>query len=355
MPRDTRRRTAKSREPPARLTINDIARLAAVSKKTVSRVINRSPFVKEETRAHIKSIIDAHGYHPDPQARGLAFRRSFLIGMIYEQPNPQYVVSMQEGILDALSGSGFELVIRPCQRQSKTFFEDIRTFVERQKLYGVVLPPPLSEAERLARLLDELGCRYVRIASVSLDDPERMVVTHDHLGGAAAARRLAELGHRCVAHVSGPPSFRSSHERRRGFVSGLAEFGLTLPKTRALEGAYTYESGLECGRSLLAKGQRPTAIFTGNDEMAFGIYRAAQEAGLRIPHDLSVVGFDDLPIASRIWPPLSSVRLPIHDMGKIAAEKLLAASEARHRAGIDEFKPTLIERASIAAPRTERA
>src|SRR5207342_1893096 len=107
--------------PRRRPTINDIARLAGVSKKTVSRVINASPYVQKETRERIEAVIAEHGYAPDPQARGLAFRRSFLIGLVYDNPNPQYVVNMQLGLLDGMKGSGFELVVHPCDRGSPTF------------------------------------------------------------------------------------------------------------------------------------------------------------------------------------------------------------------------------------------
>src|SRR5204863_9470252 len=117
---------APSDVPRRRPTINDIARLAGVSKKTVSRVINASPYVQKETRERIEAVIAEHGYAPDPQARGLAFRRSFLIGLVYDNPNPQYVVNMQLGLLDGLKGSGFELVVHPCDRASATFLDDLR-------------------------------------------------------------------------------------------------------------------------------------------------------------------------------------------------------------------------------------
>src|SRR3954466_8270024 len=120
--------------PRRRPTINDIARLAGVSKKTVSRVINASPYVQKETRERIEAVIAEHGYAPDPQARGLAFRRSFLIGLVYHNPNPQYVENMRRGLLDGLKGSGFELVVHPYDRASATFLDDLRGFVERQKL-----------------------------------------------------------------------------------------------------------------------------------------------------------------------------------------------------------------------------
>lgn len=235
--------------PRRRPTINDIARLAGVSKKTVSRVINASPNVQKETRERIEAVIAEHGYAPDPQARGLAFRRSFLIGLVYDNPNPQYVVNMQLGLLDGMKGSGFELVVHPCNRASPTFLSDLRGFIERQKLFGVVLTPSVSEDERVAALMGDIGCEYVRVASVSLDAPAHMIETRDRLGGEAAAHHLADLGHRCVAFISGPPSFRSSRERREGFEAGLAARGLQLEPGYSQEGAYTFESGIECAAS----------------------------------------------------------------------------------------------------------
>jgi LacI family transcriptional regulator len=333
-----------------RLTITDIARLAGVSKKTVSRVINQAPYVRKDTRARIEAIIAEHGYQPDPQARGLAFRRSFLVGMIHDNPNPQYIENIHLGILGALASRGYELVIRPCDRHSPSFLEDMRSFVERLRLFGIVLTPSVSEDDRLARLLESLDCPYVRIACAPLDKPARLVLTHDAHGAAAAARRLAELGHRRIAYISGPPLFRSSHERGQGFIAGLAEYGLALDADMTVPGAYTYESGLARARELLGRPDPPTAIFAGNDEMASGIYGAAHELGIRIPEDLSVIGFDDAPIATRMWPAMTSVRLPVQDMGRVAAEKLFAKPKEAARASTGEFTPTLIERRSTAPP-----
>jgi LacI family transcriptional regulator len=335
-----------------RSTINDIARLAGVSKKTVSRVINESPFVRAETREKVREIIREIGFTPDPQARGLAFRRAFLIGMIYDNPSAQYIVNMQQGILDAMRGTSFELVIRPSDRASPTFLEDILHFVERQKLFGVILPPSMSEDERLIRLLDEIDCPCVRIASVALGPRETMIVTHDHTGGKSAARYLADLGHRKIAHISGPATFRSAHERRRGFSEGLAESGLKLERKFDREAGYTFETGYAAAKSLLAAEERPTAIFTGNDEMALGAYKAAREAGLDIPKDLSVVGFDDSPLAERVWPLLTTIKLPIRDMGRMAAEKLLATQKQRkgEPAASADVIPTLVVRDSATKP-----
>ncbi len=332
-------------------TINDIARIAEVSKKTVSRVINNSPFVKEETRKRVEAVIAEHGFSPDPQARGLAFRRSFLVGMIYDNPSPNYVVNMQQGVLDAVRGSGLELVVHPCNRAADNFLTDVRAFIVRQKLFGVVMPPSVSEDDRVVAILKEADCPYVRIASVSLDEPACMVVTHDSRGAAGAARHLAGLGHRRVAFISGPDSFRSSHERGQGFREGLAEHGLTLDDAYIRQGAYTFESGVEAAHSLLTMPEPPTAIFAGNDEMAIGVMKAARDIGLDVPRDLSIVGFDDLPMASRVWPNLTTVRLPIRDMGRMAAEKLTARSRGLDPATLVQptVDPSLVVRDSTAA------
>jgi LacI family transcriptional regulator len=338
-------RHAEADPGPRRATINDIARLAKVSKKTVSRVINRSPLVTEETRARVAEVIAAHGYEPDPQARGLAFRRSFLIGLIYDNPNAQFVVTMQQGLLDGVRGSGFELVVHPCNRRSPTLVQDVQAFVQRQKLFGVVLLPPISENDQLTRMLEEAGCRYVRVASAVLDVPERLVVSNDRVGTAEAARHLAKLGHKRIGLIEGPIGYRSRQERREGFEEGLAEFGLKLPADAKVDGLYTYDSGLEGARKLLALKKRPTAIFACNDEMAAGAYQVAREIGLSIPDDLSIVGFDDTPVSSRLWPPLTTIRWPIVEMGRAAAAKLLAGE-----GGDEVLEARLIVRGSTAAP-----
>ncbi|MDB5439887.1 MAG: transcriptional regulator, LacI family [Caulobacteraceae bacterium] len=334
-------------------TINDVARLANVSKKTVSRVINDGPFVHKDTRDRVQKVIDETGYVPDPQARGLAFRRSFLIGLIYENPNAQYVVNIQMGILDALRGSGFELVVHPCDRTSPTFLADVRAFIERQKLYGVVMVPPTSEEDRVAVLMEQIGCEYVRIASVDLDTPEHMLVSHDRLGGEAAARHLAALGHKEVGFISGPNDFRSSHERRAGFVTGLAEHGLSLPPRLIHEGAYTFESGLAGGEALLALRPRPTAIFAANDEMAAGLLQAARNHSLRVPEELSIVGYDDFKIAMVVYPQLTTIRSPSRMIAQIAGEMLLGR-KAEDAAG-DDLRPSLVVRGSTAPPPRGRA
>ncbi len=334
-------------------TINDVADLAGVSKKTVSRVINESPLVNRGTREGIKAIIEGIGYIPDPQARGLAFRRSYLVGLIYDNPSPQYVINIQHGILDVLRSTDFELVVHPCDRKSDTFIEDARKFIEQQKLYGVVLTPSVSEDERLAEVLREIGCAYIRIASIAVDMERRMIVTNDRIGGREAARHLAKLGHTRIAVVAGRRSFRSSHERRGGFEDGLAEFGIALPSNYVLQGDYTFESGLARGAEILDLDPPPTAVFAANDEMAAGVLQALHVAGQEAPNALSVIGFDDFQTATRTWPRLTTVHTPAREIGTLAAQRLLEFNdEETVEPGPNQTTPRLIVRESTGKPVT---
>ncbi|MFZ2995874.1 LacI family DNA-binding transcriptional regulator [Sphingobium sp.] len=335
-----------------KLTINDIARMSGVSKKTVSRVINRSPLLNPETRQMVEAIIRETGYVPNPQARALALGRNFLIGLVYDNPNAQMILSMQRGILEALHGTEFELVIRPVDRGSNQVMEDIKGFVTRQRLFGVVILPPMSENDALARMLDEEGCRYVRMGSAVLDDPEHMVASNDREAVAGAVRYLIAQGHRRIGLIAGPHGFRSAQERRQGFEMALAEAGISLPRSLIADGQYTFESGLSASESLFDLSPRPTAIFASNDEMAAGVLYAARLRGIAVPEELSIIGFDDTPLTTRVWPPLSTVRWPIVAMGRAAALKLIgtAIGEGSEVNEPSMFSSTLIRRASVAPP-----
>lgn len=332
-------------------TINDVARLARVSKKTVSRVINESPFVRSETRERIDSIIRQIGYEPSPQARGLASQRSFLLGLVYDNPNAQFIVNVQMGILAVSRRLGYELVVHPGDSSGDRFVQDVRQFVERQKLDGVILLPPVSERGDVTDMLNDSGCRYIRVIATAIDTPENMIVYHDWEGAAEVASHFVELGHRRIGFIAGPPSYRSAHERFRGFSDRLAALGVKLPARLRAQGAYDFESGVAAAEKLLSGKSPPTAIFASNDEMAAGVYKVALSRGLRIPQDLSVVGFDDSALASRLWPGLSTVRQPIKEMGQMAAERLIKRiTKAGSELPLSEFTGHLVLRESTAPP-----
>jgi LacI family transcriptional regulator len=338
----------------AKPTINDVARLAGVSKKTVSRVINRSTLLNSETRERVEQVIAELGYVPNPQARALALRRNFLIGLIHDNPNAQTVLNVQQGVLEALQGTEFELVVRPVDRRSPLMLEDVRAFLSRQRLFGVLLLPPISENDVLADLCDELGCRYVRMGSAQLDDPEHLVASNDREAVRDATAYLIDQGHSLIALIEGPRGFRSAAERRAGFEQAIEAAGIELPRNFIAEGNYTFESGIAAANRLLDLGPPPTAIFASNDEMAAGVVHAANQRGLSVPENLSVIGFDDTAIAAHIWPPLTTVRWPIIPMARSAALKLVGSLSDRAKAAAEPsfFLSSLVRRASVAPPRS---
>ncbi|MEL7446041.1 MAG: LacI family DNA-binding transcriptional regulator [Pseudomonadota bacterium] len=337
---------AKSGKP----TINDVARLANVSKKTVSRVINNSPMLSEKTRRHVQEIIEDIGFVPSLQARALALSRNFIIAAIHDNPNAQFLVNVQQGILEGTAGGEFGLMVQPVDRNSATVEGDIRAFLERHKPYGVVLLPPISENDAIAAVCEDFGCRYVRMGSVKLDKSEHTVSSNDREAVQGAVKYLIGKGHSRIGLIEGPVGFTSPQERRAGFEQALRDAGIKLDPALVQPGSYTFESGVDAGQKLVDLDDPPSAIFACNDEMAIGAMIAARRSGLLIPEDLSIVGFDDTPLSSHVWPALTTVHWPIVAMARTAARKLIAP-EDRDTAQRWMHRSELIERASVVPPK----
>ncbi len=336
-------------------TINDVAALAGVSKKTVSRVINRSEFLTDKTRAAVEKAIEQLGFVPNPQARALAFRRNFLIALLHDNPNAQTVLNFQQGVLDAIKDSDLALLVRPVDRGSDGMLGDVRTFLEKQRPIGAMLLPPISENNDLAALCEELGVRYVRVGSAPLDDAKHCVSSNDREVVAEAVGKLISLGHRRIGFVRGPAGFRSAAEREKGFREALADAGLTLADDHYAPGNYRYTAGIEAGEALLSLPVPPTAIFCSNDEMAAGVMSVAHGKGIAVPGQLSIIGFDDSPTATHIWPALSTVRWPIREMGVRAAQTLVPDFLGPGHKAVEGdgtvLASTFVERQSVAPPR----
>jgi LacI family transcriptional regulator len=257
-------------------------------------------------------------------------------------------VGFINGVLDAIRDTEFALVVRPVDRRSPRMLEDVRTFLEQQRLFGVLLLPPISENDDLAALCRELGCAYVRMGSTKLDEDMHQVESNDRQAVTQAVTELARLGHRRIGFVRGPEGFRSSAEREAGFRDAVAEHGLVVDESLDTLGDYKFESGLVAGADLLDVPQRPTAIFASNDEMAAGVLHAARMRGIDVPAQLSIVGFDDTALAEHLWPPLTTVRWPIRTMGRAAAIKIIHPEEAAQQPS--RFLSDLIPRGSTAPP-----
>lgn len=313
----------KHNKPP---TINDVAALAGTSKRTVSRVLNRSSKVNEATRTRVQEVIDQLNYAPNRQARGLAARRSFLLGLIYDAPT-LFINDIQKGILSISGDAGYELVVHACHVESDQMIDNVMQFVVQAKLDGVIILPPISDIPELAANLDRAGCNYVRVISELEDEPWKLVVT-DYLPAIAEmTRHLVDFGHRDMAFISGPGSNASSQKRQEMFVRALADHGLELSPEMIVEGTFSYDSGVKAAEELLSREQRPTAIFAANDEMAFGVMNVAYHMGLKIPDDLSLVGFDGTSFSTFVVPPLTTIVRQTDEMSRLGTQKLLAQIE----------------------------
>ena len=307
--------------PTSRVTINDVARLAGVSTKTISRVINQSPLVGEETRARVEAAIAETGFIPSAQARAIALRRNFLVALVHDGSDRGIVEAVEAGMLRGMEGSDLSLVLRPLQGDVAAH---LRAFVDQHRPSGVVLLPPLSEMDELARLCEEMDTRCVRLGKVrgghglACDDRPAMTVL---------VAWLVRLGHRRIGLVGGPESSLTAQQRELGYLDAMADHDLDRGPSLIVSGDNSFESGIEAGRLLLEVSPRPTAIVACNDEMAAGVMQAAGRAGLTVPDDLSIVGFDDTPLAERIWPPLTSMRVPWAEMAREAVSIIRAAAE----------------------------
>jgi LacI family transcriptional regulator len=334
-------------------TISDVARLAGVSKKTVSRVINNEPNVGAKTLSKVKKVIEDLDYSPNSQARGLAFSRSFLLAMIYDNPNASFITDAMYGALSQCRPNGYELVVHPCDATQANLHDDIISFIMRTKIDGVILLPPLSESNVLISKLKAIKCNYVRLVSVVSDDVAHMVHFNDREAVKDIAEHLIALGHTKIGFIKGPENSKSAAERHDAFRDALEQNGVHLGANRIAFGANTFQSGVDCAVQLLKPENRPTAIFASNDEMAIGVMVTAQKMGISIPRELTIVGFDDTPQASKVWPALTTVNLQVKEMGKLATQKLLALCSNNIELAKKikfELVPTVVRRDTTAPP-----
>ncbi|MCH1924435.1 LacI family DNA-binding transcriptional regulator [Shewanella sp. C32] len=340
-----------------KVTINDVARMAGVSKRTVSRVINGSPLVGEETRKRIENVIESVSFQPDKQARGLASKRSYLLGLVYDNPDALYIDQVQRGALSICSELGYELVVHPCKWHEPDFVDNCLKFIARSNVDGLLILPPVSESKLLAKALQDADHPYVRIASADLDDHDNIVISNERAAMAEIVEHLVELGHNNIAMITGPLHYYSSQERLGGFKTSAQKAGLTLADNHIVEGKNNYESGLACAEQLLSLPQRPSAIFANNDEMAAGVLRVAHTLGIKVPEQLSVIGFDDNLFASRVIPSLTTMRRPVEKLAMLATQKLVGHFQ---HDGISTkvetiVDPYLIKRESTAKPQDKGA
>ncbi len=309
-------------------TISDVATLAGVSIKTVSRVLNREPKVRPATREKVEAAMQELRYRPNSPGRMLASRRSYILGLVYSA-NSSYITSIQNGALDACREEHYDLLIHPCHYRDPAITDEMADLVTSNKVDGLLLTPPVSDLASVRSLMRELNVPHVSISRGSAGTDEWAVGTNDREVCAALTSHLAQLGHRHIAFVKCHPDHKAMANRFRGFRDGMRVAGLSVHADSIVQGENTFDSGLRAGSRLLDRPAPPTAVFCANDHMAAGVMAVAHERGLRIPRDLSIAGFDDIPLASQIWPTLTTVRQPLREMAGLAAELLIQRLRSR--------------------------
>ncbi len=315
-------------------TIDDVAALAGLSIKTVSRVLNGEPNVRPETRDRVLAAAKELDYHPNVSARRLASKRSSVIGLLYDDHDPasDYVIDLQDGALNVCRSFGYHLLIQPCRADTPDLVDDVIGLSRRSTVDGLILTQPLSDFDPLVTALFEAEIVFVRVSQRACDGPCHCISVDDERAARRMTDHLISLGHRNIGFVMGHPDHGSSHDRLAGFRSSLEAHDICPDSAPLEQGRYTFESGRACGHRLLALEPRPTAIFASNDHMAMGVLTAAHERELAIPADVSVCGFDDAPLAQYAWPPLTTVRQPVRLVARVATECLIKGLQGKGEA-----------------------
>lgn len=311
----------KSERP--RATIIDVARESGLSIKTVSRVFNDEPFVRPNTRDRVLKAAADLDYHPNMAARSLVRGRSFLVGLFYENPSPNYVVDLQAGALDRLHSERYRLLLFPCESAGQVSGK-VLAIARASGLEGLVLAPPMCDDAKTVKELEAARFPFARIAPARTASKAPAVGIDDVAATIEIVEHLIALGHRRIAIVKGDPTHPATTARLNGFRQTVKKHGLPLEPALIEDGMFTFESGLEAGRRLLATPAPPSAIFACNDDMAAGVLTAAKEAGLNVPQQLSVAGFDNSSISRVVWPQLTTIHQPTYEMANRATDALLS-------------------------------
>lgn len=332
-----------------RATIIDVAKLAQVSPKSVSRVFNDEPHITPALRKKVLRAAKELNYHPNVLAQGLVRRQSYLIGLVYEKPSPSYVVELQRGALERLHGERYRLIVLPVESVAD-HPQEVVGIIRSAALDGVILAPPASDHAEIIEGLTDARIPFARIAPQSQPGVGLSTAIDD----VAAAREIAELivrlGHRTIAIIMGDPDHAASAQRMIGYRNAFEAAGIPEIAELVETGDFSFESGYEATKRLLSRKLRPTAILAQNDDMAVGAMSAARELGFDIPADLSIVGFDDSEIARVVWPRLTTVRQPVVEMAHTAADMLLRELAGEERGPTVIHPHRLVERLTAAPP-----
>ena len=325
--------------------LEDVADVAGVSHQTVSRVVNNHPNVSKATREKVEAAIAELGYRRNTAARSLVTRRSQTIGVLASELSQYGPANTLLGVEQAAREAGYFVSIAALREVSGEAISDAVNRFMDQSVDGIVALVPHSDT---LQALGGMQLSLPVVAAGSLGNSEVSGAMVDQRRGARlAVEHLISQGHRKICHVSGPPDWTDGAERAEGWREALRDAG--IPDNLLVEGDWSAGSGYDIGRKLAAKATA-TALFVGNDQMALGVLRAFAEAGIRVPDDVSVVGFDDQPESEYFTPPLTTVRQDFEELGRRCMDIMLKEIEAGASVSSTVVTPLLVTRASTAPP-----
>ncbi|SNS38935.1 transcriptional regulator, LacI family [Sphingomonas laterariae] len=315
-----------------RTTIKDVSIAAGVSIKTVSRVLNKEKYVKEETRKKVEEAVAALNFSPSLAARTLAGRRSFQIALLYDNHSPYYIHQIQDGVWGRCREQGVRLLAQPTDVDSATLAQDVGGLIDETHVDGVILSSPVTDAAPVLEELERRGIPFVRISPGTNHALTSSVFMDDVQAADDMTTHLINEGHRRIGFVVGHPNHMASDQRLFGYRRALDRAGVPFEPNLVRQGAFDFASGADAAETLLDLPEPPSAIFASNDDMAAGVLAVAHRRGIAVPDDLSVAGFDDTDLAQLVWPPLTTIRQPTRELAYTAASLLFAMGDGvEHR------------------------
>jgi LacI family transcriptional regulator len=302
-------------------TLRDVARHAGVSHTTVSRVINGEAVVASRTRENVERAIKALDFVPNPAARTLSGMEYVRVALLHQFPNPGSLGEFLIHLIDHVTRAHATLSIHEVAGTADR--DAILQTLDAQRVRGAILAPPLADDQALVDGLLALGIAVVATGSTRHGTPLASVSVNDRAAARAMTEHLLAMGHRRIAFVSGDPRYASADQRLRGYKDALAGAGLPFQEDLVASGLYTYQSGLAAAEQLLRRVDRPTAIFASNDDMAAAAVAVAHRHHIDVPAEVAICGFDDSPLATTIWPSLTTIRRPTAEITGLALQMIL--------------------------------
>ncbi|MFP5390273.1 MAG: LacI family DNA-binding transcriptional regulator [Gammaproteobacteria bacterium] len=301
-------------------TLLDVARVAGVSPSTVSRILNGTAKVSDDKRLAVQAAIEKMNFAPNQMAQGLKKGRSHTIGIVVQDISSPFFDETLRGVDDGLKGTGYASVIVSGHWNAAEEADRIRLLLAR-KVDGIILLSGRLADEDILRFA---GQRPIVSTGRALQTSSALGFKLDHENGAyQAVRHLIDLGHRRIAFVTGPANHHDAEERMRGYRRALDEAGIAFDAELVAEGDFHESGGAHAMGVLLGRGHTFSAVFAANDLSAYGARLCMYRKGIRVPDDISLIGFDDLPGSEYTTPPLTTVRQPLYDIGRIATQALL--------------------------------